>query len=150
MQIIGQRCAGCGMATNSSSQPVDSYSKPRKQVLDIPTALNQLTVIEVSDPVVSVASGSPAFKIEWKENKVFVQPTEGNVATNLFIWTATQRFNYELAAAGPVEKMDFAVDQSPIQTPHPASVAVEPAGPPAQMLLSARPIRMESTKRGKR
>jgi hypothetical protein len=46
--------------------------------------------------------------------------------------------------------MDFAVDQSPVPTPHPAPVAVEPVGPPAQMLLGAHPIRMESTKRSKR
>ena len=149
-KLLASVALAAAMATNASSQHVDSYSNTHSEILHIQTALNHLTVIEVSEPVVSVASGSPAFKIEWRENKVFVQPTEGNVATNLFIWTATQRFNYELGAAGPVEKMDFAVDQSPIQTPLPAAVAVEPAGPPAQMLLAARPIRMESKKRNKR
>lgn len=138
------------ITTNASSQHVDSYSNTRSEILHIQTALNHLTVIEVSEPVVSVAAGSPAFKIEWRENKVFVQPTEGNVATNLFIWTATQRFNYELGAAGPVEKMDFAVDQSPVPMPHPAPVAAEPPGPPSQMLLAGHPIRMDSKNRNNR
>jgi len=31
------------------------------------------------------------FKVRWRENKVFIQPTEQNVATNLFVWTASGR-----------------------------------------------------------
>ena len=73
-------------------------------------SLNHLTVIEVVEPVVEVAAGSPSFKVEWRENKVFVQPTEADAATNLFIWTASQRLNYELEPAGSVGAMDFAVD----------------------------------------
>lgn len=129
----------------SYAQHVDSFHTGRNEVLRIQTALNHLTVIEVSEPVVSVAAGSPAFKVEWRESRVFVQPTEPNIATNLFIWTATERFNYELAPAGPVEKMDFAVDQSPIPAPHPVPVAVkpEPPRPPTEMLLRSTPIRMD-------
>ena len=61
-----------------------------------------------------VAAGSPSFKVEWRENKVFVQPTEADAATNLFIWTASQRLNYELEPAESVANMDFAVDQAPV------------------------------------
>ena len=43
--------------------------------------------------------------------KFFVQPTEPNVATNLFIWTASGRLNYELDPAAQSMQMDFAIDQ---------------------------------------
>ena len=78
----------------------------RSRIVHLRTALNHLTVIEMSEPVVEVASGSPAFRVEWRGNKVFVQPTEADAASNLFIWTATQRLNYELEPAGSVETME--------------------------------------------
>jgi hypothetical protein len=84
----------------------------------IHTALDHLTVIEVGEPVVTVAAGSAAFKVEWRDNKVFIEPTEPGVSTNLFIWTASSRLNYELESAGEVGKMDFAIDY-PRSTPPP-------------------------------
>ncbi len=71
----------------------------------------------MSEPVITVAVGSPVFKVEWRENKVFIEPTETNVATNLFVWTASGRFNYELDPAGAVPQMDFAIDQPAIDPP---------------------------------
>jgi len=118
----------------------------------VQTALNHLTVIEVREPVITVAAGSPAFKIEWRENKVFVQPTEADVATNLFIWTASGRMSYELEPAGAVEQMDFAIDQpAPPPAPVPPT-AVKPPSPRAtgpvapEVLLDSKPIRTDGLK----
>jgi hypothetical protein len=138
-------------------QRISSYSNRRDEIMHIQTAMDHLTVLEMSEPVLSVAAGSPVFKVEWRENKVFIQPTEANLSTNLFIWTSSQRFNYELLAAGPVETMDFAVDQSPTESaqlrPAPPPVAVaSPASTstPVQMLLGGKPIRLASDRPGTR
>ena len=96
------------------AQKIGTETSDRTRIVHLKTALNHLTVIEVSDPVIEVAAGSPSFKVEWRENKVFVQPTEADAATNLFIWTASQRLNYELEPAESVATMDFAVDQKPV------------------------------------
>ncbi|MGB9255910.1 MAG: hypothetical protein WCC25_13810, partial [Candidatus Korobacteraceae bacterium] len=70
------------------AQKIGIETSDRTRIVHLKTALNHLTVIEVGDPVIEVAAGSPSFKVEWRENKVFVQPTEADAATNLFIWTA--------------------------------------------------------------
>ena len=70
------------------AQKIETETSDRTRIVHLKTALNHLTVIEVGEPVVQVAAGSPSFKVEWRENKVFVQPTEADAATNLFIWTA--------------------------------------------------------------
>ena len=70
-------------------------------------------MIELGEPVTQVAAGSSSFKIEWRENKVFIQPLEPGATTNLFIWTASGRLSYELVPAGSVEQMHFAIDQDP-------------------------------------
>jgi hypothetical protein len=121
----------------------------------VQTALNHLTVIEVREPVITVAAGSPAFKIEWRENKVFIQPTEADVATNLFIWTASGRTSYELEPAGAVDEMHFAIDE-PAPPPAPApTTAVKPSTPAAtgvsasEVLLESRPIRTDGLKTAK-
>jgi type IV secretory pathway VirB9-like protein len=95
----------------ASGQKVEVQKPDRGQILHVQTALNHLTVLEMTEPVSTVAVGSPVFKVEWRENKVFIQPTEPNVATNLFVWTASGRFNYELDPAGSVPQMDFASSQ---------------------------------------
>jgi len=86
-------------------QKVEVQKPDRGQILHVETALNHLTVLEMSEPVSTVAVGSPVFKVEWRENKVFIEPTEASVATNLFVWTASGRFNYELDPAGVVPQM---------------------------------------------
>jgi hypothetical protein len=134
------------------AQKIEIQKPDRNQIVRVQTALNHLTVIEVGETVTTVAAGSLAFKIEWRENKVFVQPTEPNVNTNLFIWTASGRLNYELEAAGAVEQMDFAIDQ-PI--PHPTPVPAAALKPPSSVstdqvaldsLLGGRPIRSDGLK----
>jgi hypothetical protein len=72
-----------------------------------------------------------------------------NVATNLFIWTATTRLNYELVpAVADAGQMDFAIDypqprpqakETDTKAPAPASkVGVIPD----EMLLKATPVRL--------
>ena len=115
----------------------------------VQTAMNHLTVIEVGEPVTTVAVGSPqSFKVERRENKVFIQPLQENVATNLFIWTASTRLNYELVPAiSDAGQMDFAIDyrQPPaagqVTQPKPrAGAAVSTV--PSEMLLNSTPVRL--------
>jgi hypothetical protein len=137
------------------AQKIEIQKPDRNQIVRVQTALNHLTVIEVGETVTTVAAGSPAFKIEWRENKVFVQPSEPGVTTNLFIWTASGRLNYELEAAGAVEQMDFAIDH-PIAQPSPVNVsaAKHPASASSEQfvlnsLLGGRPIRTDGLKEPK-
>jgi len=133
------------------AQNVQSETGDRRRIVHLQTALNHLTVIEVNEPVTLVATGSPAFKVEWKENKVFVQPTEAEVATNLFIWTASGRLNYELDPAGTVDNMNFALDET---TRVAQSETISPPRPPAisptAVLLADKPVRTEIPKHGKK
>jgi len=127
-------------------QKIERETSDRSQIIRLRTALNHLTVIELREPVIQVATGSQSFKVEWRENKVFVQPTEADASTNLFIWTATERLNYELEPAGDVAAMDFAVDQMPLVQPKSASVTLPPQPSPTEVLLASRPVRLESLK----
>jgi len=137
--------------TPAVTQKIGTETSDRTRIVHLKTALNHLTVIEVGEPVVEVAAGSPSFKVEWRDNKVFVQPTEADAASNLFIWTATQRLNYELEPAGSVETMDFAVDQAPAHTAEavkPADTSSVASGSPSftELLLAGRPVRMVPSK----
>ncbi|MGD0460627.1 MAG: hypothetical protein ABSC21_23130 [Terriglobia bacterium] len=134
------------------AQRIEVQKPDPNRIVRVETALNHLTVIEVREPVITVAAGSPAFKIEWRENKVFIQPTEADVATNLFIWTASGRLSYELEPAGAVDQMHFAIDQP---APPPAPAPPIAANPPslaatgvgaAEVLLNSRPIRTDGLK----
>jgi hypothetical protein len=129
------------------AQKIERETTDGTQIVHLKTALNHLTVIELREPVIQVATGSHSFKVEWRENKVFVQPAEADASTNLFIWTASQRLNYELEPAGSVVSMDFAVDQIPIPVtqPKPASAAPPPPSP-SEVLLAGKPVKLESAK----
>ena len=132
------------------AQKIETETSDRTRIVHLKTALNHLTVIEVGEPVVQVAAGSPTFKVEWRENKVFVQPTEADAATNLFIWTASQRLNYELEPAASVETMDFAVDQAAVHLDpvKPAAATAPAAVSPSitELLLAGKPVRMVPSK----
>jgi hypothetical protein len=130
------------------AQRIETETSDRTRIVHLKTALNHLTVIEVAEPVVQVAAGSPSFKVEWRENKVFVQPTEADATTNLFIWTANQRLNYELEPASAVTDMDFAVDQAPVHVePIKPTSATLPAPPSiTELLLAGRPVRLLPSK----
>lgn len=128
------------------AQRIETETSDRTRIVHLKTELNHLTVIEVSEPVVQVAAGSPSFKVEWRENKVFVQPTEAAATSNLFIWTATQRLNYELEPAGSVANMDFAVDQTPVHVAPVKPTSAPPPPPPSitDLLLAGKPVRLRS------
>src|SRR5947208_14431554 len=89
------------------AQKIGTEALSRDRIVQVHTALNHLTVIEVGEPVVTVAAGSPAFNVDWRDNKEFVEPTEAEVSTNLVIWTASRRLHYELDAAGRADKVDL-------------------------------------------
>jgi hypothetical protein len=132
------------------SQTILSRDPARNQIIQVKTALDHLTVIQLGEPVLSVAAGSDAFKIEWRGNRVFIEPTEAGVSTNLFIWTNSGRENYELEPAGPVGAMDFAVDTpaaDPEPTPKPApKVSADPLKAAMEGMLGGTPVKQESWK----
>jgi hypothetical protein len=149
------------LAVPSWAQKIETATPSRDRVVPIHTALDHLTVIEVGEPVLTVAAGSAAFKVEWRDNKVFIEPTEPGVSTNLFIWTASSRLNYEIESAGEVGKMDFAIDYPRQLPPPPAAKVANPSlshvggGDPLTKsyeigpMLGGRPVHSESVKPSK-
>lgn len=129
-----------------AGQKIERETSDRSQIIHLKTALNHLTVIELREPVTQVATGSQSFKVEWRENKVFVQPLDAESSTNLFIWTGSERLNYELEPAGDVAGMDFAVDQIPLVQPKPASVPQSPQPSPTEIFLAGKAVRLESAR----
>ncbi len=94
------------------------------EVIHVATSLDHLTVLEFGEPVTMAAAGSPAFQIERHEDKVFIKPLKAGVSTDLFVWTASRRFAYELEPPGEVKNMNFAVDNRiPAPKPVPDSSA---------------------------
>lgn len=132
-------------AASLVAQKIDRERSDSGQIIHLRTALSHLTVIELREPVTQVATGSQSFKVEWRENKVFVQPTEPDASTNLFIWTASERLNYELEPAGAVAAMDFAVDQIPLIQPKASSIT-PPQPSTTDILLAGKLVRLESAK----
>jgi hypothetical protein len=137
------------------AQRIETQYPDRGKVTRLETAMNHLTVIELSDAVTLAAAGSPLFKIERRDNKVFIQPLEEGAATNLFVWTESGRWTYELVPAASIESTHFAIDQKPApplegpNTNGPGSAAF--AAPASQsfaeeMLLFAKAIRNLGTK----
>jgi len=84
----------------------------KSNTVRVATALNHLTVLEFQEPVTLVAAGGSDFQIERQENKVFIKPLKSDVSTNLFVWTASRRFSYELEPPGEVKNMNFAIDNA--------------------------------------
>src|SRR6266403_439143 len=82
------------------AQRVTTQKSDRNQIVHLHTALNHLTLIEVVEAVMCDEAASPTYKVEWRENKEYIQPKGENISTNLFIWTASGRLNYELEPAG--------------------------------------------------
>src|SRR5258708_15292526 len=103
----------CGLcfvcAVTAVSQDTETTTNTNKAIR-VTTALNHITVLEFQEPVTLVAAGCPDFQIERQENKVFVKPLQSGVATNLFVWTASRRFNYALESSVEVKTMNFVID----------------------------------------
>ena len=127
-------------------QKVEVEKPDSDKIIHVQTALNHLTILEMNQPVDTVAVGSPVFRVEWRGSKVFIEPTDPNVATNLFVWTAAGRFNYELDPAGIVPQMVFAIDQPTADPPKAASLASRTSdatdSSPGEMLIAAKPIQL--------
>ena len=132
-------------ALPARTQKLQVQDSGREQIIHVRTALDHLTVLEMNGPVSAVAVGSSVFKVEWRENKVFIKPTEENVATNLFVWTTAGRFNYELEPAGSVPEMVFAIDQ-PAPAPPPVKASMDRVAPnqvsPEEVLIGTKPVRL--------
>jgi hypothetical protein len=72
------------------------------------------------------AAGSSDFQIERESNRVFVKPVKSGAATDLFVWTASRRFAYELEITQEVKNMNFAIDSAPPAPAPSPKPAVEP------------------------
>jgi hypothetical protein len=134
-------------ASDLNAQKLETQTPDPKRVVRVETARDHLTVIELNEPVSMVAVGNQnAFTVERRENKVFVKPAEEDARTNLFIWTASGRFSYELVPAPSVEQMHFAIDQPALQLVSTNTQSRETApvdrGPqlPAEMLTQSQAV----------
>src|ERR1700704_6160197 len=130
---------------------IETQKPDRNKITRLGTTQNHLSVIELGEPVRQVAAGSSSFKIEWRENKVFIQPLEPDATTNLFIWTASGRLSYELVPAS-VEQMHFAIDQDPVtvarkEEPVEPAPAVQKPTIPAAMLMESTPVKVVGSSR---
>jgi len=129
------------------AQNVQAQRAIRRHPIDLRTAVDHLTVIELAEPVVQVACGSALFKVEWRGNRVFIQPTTADARTNLFIWTATERLTYELEPAHSADDIDFVVEESPNRPTPAASLDPHLQRAPAtvsQLLIETQPVFIHS------
>ena len=117
--VVSSLCAIAALSQQSGTPGPDA-------VVHVATALNHLTVLEFHEPVTMAAAGSSDFQIERESNKVFVKPVKSGAATDLFVWTASRRFAYELEITQEVKNMNFAIDSAPPAPAPPPKPAVEP------------------------
>ena len=139
-------CAVAGMSQQSATPSPNA-------VVHVATALNHLTVLEFHEPVTMAAAGSSDFQIERESNKVFVKPIKSGAATDLFVWTASRRFAYELEITQEVNEMNFAIDTAQ-PAPPPKPVVDTDADQFADVvltraLLGAEEIKQRSTRKAK-
>src|SRR5216684_1236541 len=127
--IVSSLCAIAALSQQSGAPSPNA-------VVHVATALNHLTVLEFHEPVTMAAAGSSDFQIERHENKVFVKPMKSGASTDLFVWTASTRFAYELETTQEVKNMNFAIDSS---APAPAAhLVVSPSTDQLADLILAR------------
>jgi Conjugal transfer protein len=110
-----------------AAQSQQSVSPSPDTVVHVATALNHLTVLEFHEPVTMAAAGSSDFQIERESNKVFVKPVKSGAATDLFVWTGSRRFAYELEITQEVKNMNFAIDSAPPASAPPPKPVVDTA-----------------------
>jgi len=95
-----------------SAAAEDNGQSAGRDVQHLATALDHITVLEFGEPVTQAAVGSSAFNVEWQSNKVLIKPLRQGASTDLFVWTASRRFSYELDPPGDTKNMTYAVDHS--------------------------------------
>ena len=100
----------CLVSTSAFPDQFKIAAQSPEQVIHVATALDHLTVLEFGEQVTMAAAGSDAFQIERHENKVFIKPLKSGASTDLFVWTSSHRFSYELQPAGEIKDMTFALD----------------------------------------
>lgn len=116
---------------------IEAQTASQTQAVHLATALDHITVLEFGEPVTLAAAGSSAFNIEWRANKVLIKPLKEGAATDLFVWTASRRFTYELDAPGEAKNMNFAVDNPvPVSKPPVAADTDARMAEIADMLLT--------------
>lgn len=107
------------------------------QVQHIETALNHLTVIDLGEPVVTLAVADPdAFQVERHDDKVFLKPLREGASTNLFVWTASRELSYELDPAGDLQNMNVLIRNLPPAVPARTAMAAEPTDQEIQKIAS--------------
>ena len=111
MKTLLKSVLALALAFPAAGQRIETQRADRNVVRRVETMANHLTVIELAEPVLMAAAGSSSFKVERQGNKVLIQPIEEDATTNLFIWTASGRFSYELVPATSIATADFAIDQ---------------------------------------
>jgi hypothetical protein len=105
------------------------------QIQHIETALNHLTVIDLAEPIITVAVADPdSIQIERHDDKVFLKPLKDGVSTNLFIWTASRQIAYEIDPAGDLSKMNVIVRNAPEPVQHKADHEAEMPEPSGQQI----------------
>jgi Conjugal transfer protein len=115
----------------------DKAQPAGKEVQHLATALDHITVLEFGEPVTQAAAGSSAFNIEWRQNKVLIKPMKPGASTDLFVWTASRRFAYELDPPGEAKNMNYAVDNAvPASKPAPTTNADAQMAAVADMVLT--------------
>lgn len=122
-----------------SSAMADELKAPQtatSEVVHVATALDHLTVLEFGEPVTMAAAGSQAFQIERHEDKVFIKPLKAGASTDLFVWTGSRRFAYELESPGEVTHMNFAVENRPPMPTKPATNPAQALDEIADMMLT--------------
>lgn len=121
--------------TSAPADELKTTQPATNEVTHVATALDHLTVLEFGEPVTMAAAGSQAFQIERHEDKVFIKPLKAGASTDLFVWTASRRFTYELESPGEVTQMNFAVDNR-LPTPKPAPETSQRLDEIADMMLT--------------
>ena len=151
--LIYSFCIYSFCATAALSQ--QSSTPSPNAVVHVATALNHLTVLEFHEPVTMAAAGSSDFQIEREANKVFVKPIKSGAATDLFVWTASRRFAYELEITQEVKDLNFAIDNAqPAPAPAPKPVVATDTDQFADVvltraLLGAEEIKQRSPRKAK-
>jgi len=103
-----------------ANAPGQQANAPAPAIIHVATAVNHLTVLEFHEPVTLAAAGSSDFQIERQADKVFVKPLKSGATTDLFVWTASRRFGYELETTEELTHMSFTIDApAPAQPPPP-------------------------------
>ncbi len=146
--------SGLLCAVGLSAQHITSVSVTPGVIIPVHTARNHLTVLDLDSPIKDLAAETTAFDIQWRGHTVFLLPKEADQSTNLFVWTDAGRVVYELLpSVAAIQGMDVSIDThfpahasaiKPVSRP----VTADPI--PADLLLRAQPVEMDSKKARRR